>query len=112
MKTVDESNVAPDAKVCRSFLHKVRNEIKIVGLVTLIFAIYFVMMMLLKRLMLAQYEFEFRGLSAALIGALVVAKVVVVLDHVSLGQWLRRQPVIVDVLLRTLLYTAGVAVAL
>jgi hypothetical protein len=87
-------------------------ELRAVLLTTLYFALWFGVLMLLKRLLLAQYQIEFRGLSLALFGALVVAKVVLVLDHVPLGRWTRRHPAITDVLLRTLLYTIGVFIAL
>jgi lysylphosphatidylglycerol synthetase-like protein (DUF2156 family) len=87
---------------------KVVEEIKRIGIVALYFALCFGVMMLCKRLILAQYAVEFRGVTFALVGALVVAKVVVLLENVSLGKWVRRQPVVVDVVLRTLLYTIGV----
>ena len=88
--------------------HKILEEIKRIGIVSLYFAVCFGVMMLIKRLILAEYAIEFRGVTFALVGALVVAKVVVLLENVSLGQWVRHQPVAVDVGLRTLLYTFGV----
>ena len=108
MKDDQEPSVNGD----HGFFHKALEEIKVVGFVTFLFAIYFGLMMLLKRLVLEQYEIEYRGLSAALVGALIVAKVVLVLEHVSLGRWLRSRPVIVEVGLRTIFYTAGVALVL
>jgi hypothetical protein len=68
--------------------------------------------MLLKRLVLADYQIRFHGFSLALIGALVISKVVLVMEHVPLGSWVRNQPVVVSVVLRTLLYSCGVAVVL
>jgi hypothetical protein len=91
-----------------SLRHKIAEEIKRIGIVALYFAFCFGVMILCKRLILAQYEIEFRGVTFALVGALVVAKVVVLLEKVSLGQWVRNRPVAVDVILRTLLYTIGV----
>ena len=91
---------------------KIIEEIKRIGTVSLYFALCFGVMMLIKRLILAEYAIEFRGVTFALVGALVVAKVVVLLEHVSLGQWVRNQPVAVDGFLRTLLYTFGVALVL
>jgi len=87
-------------------------EIRSIALVTLYFAVCFIVMMVCKRLVLAEYGVEFRGLSFALVGALIVAKVVLVLEHVPLGAWVRRRPVVVDTVLRTLLYSLGVAVVL
>ena len=55
---------------------------------------------LLKYLVLAEYQVAFHGLSVALVGALVLAKVVLVLEHVALGQWVRARPAWVDVVLR------------
>src|SRR5262249_2519918 len=52
------------------------------------------------------------GLSLALIGALIVAKVVLVLEHVSLGEWINRHPAAVDVAVRTLFYAIGVLIVL
>lgn len=95
-----------------SLRHKIAEEIKRIGIVSLYFACCFGVMMVFKRLILAQYEIEFRGVTFALVGALVVAKVVVILEKVSLGQWVRNRPVAVDVILRTLLYTIGVWIVL
>jgi uncharacterized membrane protein len=89
---------------------KIMEEIKRIGIVALYFALCFGVMMLCKRLILAEYEIEFRGVTFALVGALVVAKVVVLLEKVSLGQWVRNHPVVVDIILRTLIYTIGVLV--
>jgi hypothetical protein len=91
-----------------SLRHKIAEEIKRIGIVSLYFACCFGVMMVFKRLILAQYEIGFRGITFAIVGALVVAKVVVILEKVSLGQWVRNRPVAVDVILRTLLYTIGV----
>jgi hypothetical protein len=95
-----------------SFLQRALKEIEAIGLLTFYFAVWFGMMLFVKRLVLAQYEIEFRGVSFALVGALVVAKVVIVMEHVSLGQWVRQRPVAVDLVLRTLLYTLGVLIVL
>jgi len=46
------------------------------------------------------------------VGTLVLAKVVLVLEHVPLGAWTRTRPALLDVVLRTLLYTVGVFVVL
>jgi len=94
-----------------SFKQTALREIKTLGLLTLYFAFWFGMMILVRRLILAKYEIEVRGVSLALIGAITVAKVVLVMEHVSLGRWVSRRPVAVDLVLRTLLYTLGVLIA-
>jgi drug/metabolite transporter (DMT)-like permease len=63
----------------------------------------------LKGLVLAEYRIEFHGLSVALVGALVLAKVALVLE---LGASIRTRPTLVDVVLRTALYAVGVLVGL
>ena len=95
-----------------SLKDKLKHEFKSVLLATLFFAAWFEAMVLLKTLILAGYQVEFSGVVKALVGALVVGKVVLVLAHVSLGSWVRRQPAWLDVVLRTFLYTAGIFVVL
>src|SRR5215475_2547091 len=95
-----------------SFRDKVLEEVKAVVATTIYFAVCFGIMVAMKRLSLAEYEIAFRGLSLALVGALVVAKVVLVMEHVSLGHWVQTHPALIEVILRTLLYSLGVFVAL
>ena len=95
-----------------SLRQKLRNEIRAVALATLYFATWIGVLVVLKELALAEYGIEFHGLSLALVGALVLAKVVLVLEHVTLGAWIRTRPAWVDVILRTALYALGVLVVL
>ena len=69
-------------------------------------------LVVLKQLVLEEYQIQFNGLSLALIGALVLAKVVLVLEHVPLGGWIRTRPALLDVILRTAMYALGVLVVL
>ena len=66
-------------------LNRLIHEVKQVGLVTLYFLVCFALVLTLKKLFLAQYDLEFYGVSAAILGALVVGKVVVLLDHTRIG---------------------------
>jgi hypothetical protein len=84
------------------------NELKAVGVATLYFAIWLAVLVFIKQLILAEYEIQFDGFTRALVGALILAKVVLVLEHVPLGAWVKRQPAWLDVVLRTALYAAGV----
>jgi hypothetical protein len=95
-----------------SMKQKLAREIKAVVLTTAYFAAWFGLLILLKELILAEYDVRFRHFSMAIIGALIVAKVVLVLEHVSLGSWVRRQPAWVDVGLRTMIYSVCVFVVL
>jgi hypothetical protein len=95
-----------------SLRHKLVKEFRVVAVTTFYFAICFGLLVLLKRLYLAEYQIRFRGLSLALLSALLVGEVVLLLEHVTLGQWVRNHAVAIDVVLRTLLYTFGVLVVL
>ena len=95
-----------------SIAHKVIEEAKTMGLVTLYFACCFGIVLLLKQLFLAQYQIEFRGLSAALMGALIVGKVVVVLEKAPIGKWIGDRAVVVEMVARTIVYTLGAMVAM
>lgn len=94
------------------FSKKLTNEIKLVALTTLYFAVWIGVLMILKVLILEEYQIEFRGFSLVLVGALILAKVVLVLEHVPLGGMTRNRPAWLYILLRTALYSAGVLVVL
>jgi hypothetical protein len=89
---------------------KLRGEIRTVGLTTLFFAAWFCMLMVLKWLVLAEYNIEFRSVSTALVGALIVAKVVLVLEKVPLETWTPDWAALTHVAVRTGLY--GIAILL
>jgi hypothetical protein len=67
------------------WLARIRHELREVGLVTVYFLFCFGTILILKKLFLADYHVKFYALSAAVVGALVAAKVVVVLDHTGAG---------------------------
>jgi hypothetical protein len=91
---------------------KLAVELKSLGLMMLFFAAWFIPLVAIKNLLLESYQVPMTHLSAAIIGALILSKVVMVLEHVSLGAWVARRPAWVDIVLRTLLYTLGVALVL
>jgi hypothetical protein len=95
-----------------SFRQKLMNEIKELAVAGLYFAAWLGVLVVLKKLILDQYQIEFNGLSVALVGALVLAKVVLILEHAPLGKWIRNHNAWVDVVLRTILYSAGVLIVL
>lgn len=88
------------------------HELKAVGLTTLYFGCWLAALLVLKQFILAEYHIEFSGMSKAVVGALILSKVVLVMQHVPLGTWERRQSAWVDVVLRTALYALGVLVVL
>jgi hypothetical protein len=91
---------------------KLREEIRSLGLVSLYFAAWIFVLLLLKWLILAEYQIEFHGLSMVVVGALILAKVVLVLDHVPLGSRSRERPALFEVVVRTGMYGLGVLVVL
>ncbi len=66
----------------------------------------------LKQLVIAEYQIAFSGSSMALFGALILTKVVIVLEHVSHRAWVQRRPAWADVVLRTALYAFDVLLVL
>ena len=91
---------------------KLTHELEELALAGLYFFLWIGLLVAFKKLVLAEYQIQFAGLSAALIGALVLAKVVLILEHVPLGPLTRSRPAWVEGLLRTALYAAGVVVVL
>jgi hypothetical protein len=95
-----------------SFRSKLWDEIVSLTVAFLYFMVWIGALALLKKLILAEYHISSGQWSLVLIGALVLAKVVLILEHVSFGAWVRARPAILDVILRTILYTAGVFVVM
>jgi len=95
-----------------SLRQRAADEIRAVALASLYFATWIGTLILLKTLVLAEYRIAFYGWSAVLVGALILAKVVLVLEHVPLGAWLRTRPAWLDVVLRTALYALGLLLVL
>jgi len=90
-------------------LNKVKEELKAAALATLFFLCCFLFIVALKKLFLAQYDIGFYGLTAAVISAGLVGKVVVVLDKTSAGNRFEatRAPLL-SVLYKTSIYSAVV----
>ncbi len=89
----------------KTIFQKIIHELRTILGVTLYFAVWIGIMMLIKKLLLEDYNIEFVGISIAIVSSLVMAKVVLLMDMVPLGTWIKKQPVIVDVVVRTLLYS-------
>ncbi len=95
-----------------SLRQKLKYELKALTLAVAFFGAWIGVLILLKTLVLEEYRIGFAGWSKVLVGALILSKVVLMLEHLSLGAWVRGRPAWVDTLLRTALYSAGVAVVL
>jgi hypothetical protein len=88
--------------------HNLRQELKVTALTAFSFAVWLVVLILLKHLLLAQYEIRVIGLSVALFWAVVTAKLMVRLKHALIGS----EPAVLDGLLRIAVYTGCVVAAL
>jgi hypothetical protein len=91
-------------------MKKVVHELIVIARTALYFAIVFIFIMVMKKLFLKDYDIEFAGVSQALIGALIMSKVILLLELVKPTPWVRKQPAIVYVMIRTFSYTLGVLV--
>lgn len=96
----------------RGLLRKLGEELKTLASVTLYFGCWMATLLTIKDLLLEEYQIPLNRMSMAVVGTLVLAKVVLVLEHVSFGAWVRKRPAWVDVLLRTVLYALAVLMVL
>ena len=96
----------------KSFKQKAIKEIKTVALATVYFAIWLGILMFLKTMILTEYKVEFSGISKAIIGALILAKVVLVIDLIPLSKWTRQHPAIYFIFFRTLFNIVAVFILL
>jgi hypothetical protein len=88
------------------------HEIKPVGIATLCFGCWIAALVVLKQLILAEYQIAFHAMAKALVGTLILAKVMLVLEHINLGTGVSLRPVWMDVLFRWVLYCLGVLAVL
>ena len=91
-------------------LKAILKELKKIIRTALFFAIAFLLMMVMKKLDLKDYDIEFTGISQVLIGALIMSKVIILMDMIPLGPWVQHQPPVIDIILRTILYSMGVCI--
>jgi hypothetical protein len=111
-KNVVEILVIRLTAIAMNSREKLRHELKALASITLYFAVWFGLVMLLKKLLLAQYDIQFNGMALALLGAVLLAKVVLLMEHVPVDAWVPNHPAAVAVMLRTLLYGLGLFLAL
>ena len=93
-------------KILKAILKELNKIIR----TALFFAIVFLLIMVMKKLDLKDYDIEFTGISQVLIGALIMSKVIILMDMIKLGPWVQHQPPVIDIILRTILYSIGVFV--
>lgn len=67
--------------------------------------------MIIKVLLLGEYNIAFSGFTIVLVSALVIAKVVLLLEYIPIS-FVKGKPAWVEVLFRTMFYLAGVFIIL
>ena len=90
---------------------KILKEIKSVFWTSLYFLSWFGALMIIKILLLREYQIEVYGFTSVVVGALVVAKVVLILEYVKIP-FTKNKPAWIEITLRTLLYLLGVFVVM
>jgi len=90
-----------------TFRARALHELRAVALMTLFFAAWLGGLILFKNLTLEAYHVKPSRLTLALVEAMVLAKVVLMLERVPLGSWIQTHPRVIDVVLRTALYGLG-----
>jgi hypothetical protein len=95
-----------------SVKQKLIRELKDLGVAMLYFGCWIGALVLIKKIVLAEYDISSAGFSVVFVGALILSKVVLILEHVSLGNWVQTRPAWVDLILRSALYAFGVLVVL
>ena len=94
-------------------LKTLKHEVRTIGLVTLYFLVCFSLVLVLKKLFLAQYDVEIYVVSSAVVGALVMAKVVIILEKIGAGtRFEARAPLWITVTYKTIAYTIAAAMVL
>lgn len=86
-------------------IEKIKKELKLMAIITGYFFFCFIIFVVLKSLFLAQVNIEFYGLSAALFGAILMSKVVLLTGKTRLSKKFDNRPLLFEVLFKTLLFT-------
>jgi hypothetical protein len=88
---------------------KIANELESIFWTSMYFLLWFSGLMLIKVLLLREYHIEFSGYAIVIIGALIVAKAVLLLEYIHIP-FTKNKPAWMEVITRTLLYSIGVFV--
>jgi hypothetical protein len=105
--SVDAARTGTFAKVGRTLLHELRAVLP----PTIFFFFGFNLVLLTKRLILADYLIQFTGFAIATVGALIVGKVVLVADKMPFLRRFDHAPLAQPILFKTLVYTFFVFIA-
>ena len=84
-----------------------KRELKEVFAISLTFFVLFILFMFLKKAMLGQYNIEYYAAGTALIGSLILGKVVLIFDKLPLTKKMDFLPNIYRVFFRSSIYLSG-----
>ena len=87
---------------------KLKKELRSLVIAFVYFSIWIGGLVLVKKLILDEYHVAFVGWSKALLGALILSKVVLLMEPIPLGTWEKTRPAWAGIMVRTLLYSLGV----
>jgi hypothetical protein len=90
------------------FSNKIMSELREIGSVTLFFFIGFLFITTIFKLLLEDYQIKFYALSKALLGALIIGKVVIISNKWSGLHMFKKHPGYINILYKTLVYIIGV----
>ncbi|NNF21531.1 MAG: hypothetical protein HKN67_06290 [Saprospiraceae bacterium] len=90
--------------------NKITQEIREVFGISLFFYIIFLIFQIYKKITLVEYAIEYTAFGSALIGALVIGKVVFLVDKLSFTRRMDNGPKIYGVVYRSLIYLLGFTV--
>lgn len=91
---------------------RIKSHFRTVAVDTAYFATWIGTLVLLKTLVLKEHGIGFSGWSKVLAGALILGRVARILGHVPAGKWIRSLPAWMAVVLRTALFSIGLATLL
>jgi hypothetical protein len=87
-----------------SLFAKIKHEFLAIIPPTLFFFVAIGLLILTKRLMLQQYGIQFSDFGAVVIGALIIGKVVLIVDHLPFVNKFPHKPLIYNVAWKTIIY--------
>lgn len=87
-----------------------KRELKEMLAIASVFFVIFLIFMLMKKAVLNQYTMDFYAISTALVGSLIIAKIVLILDMLAVTKKTDHLPNIYRVFFRSFVYLLGYAI--
>ncbi|PLW97267.1 MAG: hypothetical protein C0591_07045 [Marinilabiliales bacterium] len=84
-----------------------KRELKEMFAIATVFFIIYILFLFMKKALLADYSIDFYIISAALVGSLILAKVVLIFDLLQLSRRMDHSPNIYRVFFRSFVYLLG-----